>query len=46
MRRKVKLARRLLIDKLAVPYMANAGGERDSGLMYGAIDTVVDKLLV
>jgi len=32
--------------KLAAPAMANAGGERDAGLMYGAIERVVDKMLI
>jgi len=33
------------IPPLAAPAMANAGGERDAGVMSGAIDTVVDKRL-
>jgi len=34
------------IPPLSAPAMANAGGERDAGLMAGAIDAVVDKRLV
>jgi len=34
------------IPPLAAPAMANAGGERDAGLVYGGVDTVVDKTLI